>query len=205
MKALFFICFFILIVLHSTHAQNDTIIHLRELEISSSKEIFNSGLKYYSFDSTLINNSPGQTLSDLLAENNAINLKNYGPGELTTICLRGGSAYHTTVLWNGFTISSPLNGLTDLSLENNFFFDDVNILYGGASALWGSGAVSGSLQLNNRPAFNSGLKIITGISYGSFSNFNHHDRISWGSKKYYGLIKFCTTDNKNNFIIGQLF
>ncbi len=138
-------------------------------------------------------------MSDLLNDNSAAYLKNYGPGELSIISLRGGSAYHTTILWNGFSLANPMHGLTDLSLEKNFLFDNINIEYGGTSAVWGSGAVSGSVLLNNKPSFNSGLKIITGITAGSFSNYSQFGGIIWGTNKYSGTLKFFNQSDANNF------
>ena len=124
-----FLYFFLL--LNASKAQNDTTIHLNEVVISSSKLPFSSGLKEYPIDSSLIANYQNLSLADLLNECSALNLKNYGSGELSTLSLRGGSSYHTAVLWNGFSLANPLHGLTDLTLENNFFFDDITLQYGG--------------------------------------------------------------------------
>ena len=200
LKVLLSISYFILLLINTSRAQKDTTINLNEVKISSSKLIFTSGLKQYSIDSVLLIKYQHLSLSDLLNENSAIYLKNYGSGELSTISLRGGSAYHTNVLWNGFSLASPMHGLTDLSLENNFFFDDITIQYGGASSIWGSGAVSGSIHLNNTPSFNSGLKITTGFTVGSFSNFSEFAGITWGNNNYAGSLKFFNKNDKNNFI-----
>ena len=180
-------------------AQNDTTLNLNEVKITSTRLLFTSGLRQYSFDSTLLVNYSHLSLSDLLNENSAISLKNYGPGELSTTSLRGGSAYHTTILWNGFSLASPMHGQTDLSLEKNFFFDDITIQYGGSSFAWGSGAVSGSINLNNSSSFNSGLKLITGFTAGSFSSYSQFAGISWGNNKYYGTVRFLKFTDENNF------
>ncbi len=65
---------------------------------------------------------------------------------------------HTAILWNGFNIQNAMLGQTDLSLLPAVFFDEVEIEYGGSSAVWGSGAVAGSIHLNNRAGFGRGLK-----------------------------------------------
>ena len=190
---------FFFLFLNASKAQNDTTIHLNEVVISSSKLPFSSGLKEYTIDSSLLTNYQNLSLADLLNECSALNLKNYGSGELSTLSLRGGSSYHTAVLWNGFSLASPLHGLTDLTLENNFFFDDITLQYGGASTIWGSGAVSGSVHLNNKPNFNSGLKITSGIHYGSFSDLTEFTGISWGNNFYSGSLKFFNKNNENDF------
>jgi outer membrane receptor protein involved in Fe transport len=50
-------------------------------------------------------------------------------------------------------------GQSDLSILPGFLFDDVSILYGGASSLNGSGAMGGSVMLKNESAFNKGMNI----------------------------------------------
>jgi iron complex outermembrane receptor protein len=180
-------------------AQNSAEVDLKEVQISSSKITYNSGLQQTSFDTTVLSGYKNSSLSELLYDNSAISLKQYGPGQLTTVSLRGGSAYHTTLLWNGFLLTSPLNGLRDLSLEKNFFFEDISTTVGGTSYLWGSGAVSGSIHLNNNPSFNSGLGFTAGLNAGSYSNLNEYASISYGSKKYYGTLKFYHSKGKNNF------
>lgn len=89
------------------------------------------------------------TVGQLLEEQSLIHIKNYGPAQLSTAALRGGSASHTAVLWNGLNIDNTMLGLMDLSLLPTALFEEVSIRYGGESAFWGSGAVSGSIHLNN--------------------------------------------------------
>lgn len=199
MKTLLYIFFFILLLINNSSAQNDSIFHLHEVIISSSKLPFSSGLKEYSIDSSLLINYNDLSLSELLNECSALNLKNYGSGELSTLSFRGGSSYHTAFLWNGFSIASPLHGLTDLSLENNFYFDNITLQYGGASSIWGSGAVSGSIHLINTANFNRGLKIKSGFTYGSFSDYTEFTGISWGNNNYSGSLKFFNKNDGNDF------
>ncbi len=191
--------FYFFFLLNATQAQKDTTIHLNEVFISSTKLPFSSGLKEYSIDSSLLANYQNLSLADLLNECSALNLKNYGSGELSTLSLRGGSSYHTAILWNGFSLASPLHGLTDLTLENNFFFDDIALQFGGSSSIWGSGAVSGSVHLNNKPNFNSGLKINSGFTFGSYSDLTEFTGISWGNNLYSGSLKFFNKNNENDF------
>jgi iron complex outermembrane receptor protein len=183
-----------------SHAQKDSAVFLHDVNVEASRlSIFNTGLKKQTFDSTLLAAYSNFSLSELVNENSAIALKQYGRGGLSTISLRGGSAYHTAILWNGFSLTSPLNGLTDLSLLKNFFFDDVSIVYGGNSTLCGSGSVSGTLQLNNLPSLEKGLKITTGIKAGSFSSFNEFVSIEMGFKKYSFIVKAFNLNDNNNF------
>src|SRR5690606_5715624 len=135
---------------------------------------FASGLKTQAIDSATMARYRPADLGTLLEMESPIFIKSYGLGSLATTSFRGGSANHTAVLWNGFNIGSPMNGQIDLSLVPVGIADEVSIQYGGASALWGSGAVGGSVLLNSTPVFDSGLTVDAGASFGSFGDRRQH-------------------------------
>jgi vitamin B12 transporter len=187
----------LLVSIHS-YGQDD-FIYLKQVNITAIRSKFSSGLRDVKIDSIEMKRLSDKSLDQLLKDNSAISLKEYGPGLLSTVSLRGGSSYHTTVLWNGFQLNSPLHGNADLTLMDNLFFDNATILYGGASTLWGSGAVSGSIYLDNAPVFNNGLSVNAGISYGSYSNFSQLLSLSYGNAKYSASFKVVNNNNENNF------
>src|SRR5665213_1406037 len=122
----------------------DSIKQLPVVEVSSSRlNTFASGNKSETFDSTLLNHYSTGNLADLLANESQVFIKSYGLGSLAMSSFRGAGAEQTAVLWNGFNLQSPMNGLLDLSLVPINFMDEVRLQYGGAGALWGSGAVGG--------------------------------------------------------------
>lgn len=185
---------------YAIHAQTDSIINLKSVNIEVTKyKRFNNGLKEQAYDSLLLARYTHTSLTELLSDNSAIYLKSYGPGALSTLSMRGGSAYQTATLWNGFSLASPLNGVTDLSLLKNFLFEDVNIQYGGSSAIGGSGAVSGTLQLNNKSDFKSGIRVYKGISANTFSTYGEQFSVSIGLNKYYSILKLYNQFGKNNY------
>ena len=107
-----------------------------------------------------------QTLSDLIERNSAIYLKKYGA--LSTPTFRGTSSSHTLVLWNGVPINSVANGLIDafnVPVSNLFI---TKLVHGGDGSVFGSGAIGGSIHLDNSYKFkkNDNLNII--IEQGSY-------------------------------------
>jgi len=74
-------------------------------------------------------------------------------GSIATSAIRGASAGHTVVVWNGLALQSPMLGLLDLSMLPSGLVDEVSIQYGGQSTLWGSGAIGGVIHLNNQAKF----------------------------------------------------
>lgn len=165
------VVFALLLAAPVMNAQDTTT--LKEVDVVVEKtERLACGKKLQELDSSLLSLYRYKSLSDLLSENSGMFIKNYGPGALSSTALRGGSAYHTALLWNGFNIQNPMLGQSDLSSLPVFLFDKAGIEYGGSSALWGSGAVSGSILLRNSSPFNAGTNFLLNVNTNSFGTAN---------------------------------
>ena len=108
------------------------------------------------------------SLADFIQKENAAYLKEYGRGMGAYISVRGTSASHTTIAWNGQSLSVPTMGQTDLSHIPLYFFDAMDIHIGGSSALYGDGSIGGSIQLKTKPKWEMGAHGDVLISAGSF-------------------------------------
>lgn len=139
------------------------------------------------------------SVADLLSQTSQLFIKNYGPGSLASTAFRGASAVHTAILWNGININSSMNGLLDLSLLPVFMLDDISVQYGGTTALWGSGAVAGAIQLNNHTAFNKGLSVSVGANFGSFDTYSQFGKVAYFNNKFSSAVRFTNTTSLNNF------
>ena len=102
-----------------------------------------------SWSTTNLEKLPATNLAELLAQEAGVYIKSYGLGSLATSSVRGGSAGHTLVLWNGIPIQSPMLGLLDLSLLPISFSESISLQKGGNGANWGSGAIGGTISLKN--------------------------------------------------------
>lgn len=178
----------------------DSVIVIDEVNVSTARvKDFNTGYKTENFDTILVKNLQNQSLADLLLMNNAVYIKNYSTGALATPSLRGTGANHTAVVWNGINLQSNMNGTLDLSmvpLSNN---DEVYLQYGAASSLYGSGAIGGSINLNNKAQFNQGnhFKISSGI--GSFQTIPILLDYSYSNTKWNINLKPYFFNSKNDF------
>jgi iron complex outermembrane receptor protein len=164
---------------------------------------FASGLKTQAIDSATMARYRSADLGTLLEMESPIFIKSYGLGSLASSSFRGGSANHTAVLWNGFNIGGPMNGQIDLSLVPVGIADEVSIQYGGASALWGSGAVGGSVLLNSTPVFDSGLTVDAGASFGSFGDRRQHLHFVRSTSKWISSISLFNTAARNDFLYSN--
>lgn len=139
-----------------------------------------------------------RTLSDFLTEQGGVYVKNYGTGNTATTSIRGGSAGHTRVLWNGLPLEQPMLGQMDFSLLPLAFSDEVRIQYGGNSAGWGSGAVSGVVQVNNVPDFED-HSLHLNLEQGSFGSWQGNVSSGYGSQQWLGRTRIYWQQANNNF------
>ncbi|WP_354584074.1 TonB-dependent receptor [Hymenobacter sp. UYCo722] len=118
-------------------------------------------------DSAVLAQYRGSSLAEVLQARTPLALKYYGPGQLATIALRGTSAQHTAVLWNGLNIMLPTLGQTDFALLPVGANTRVSIQPGPAAALYGSGAVGGAILLDAAPDWRVGQRGSVQLDAGS--------------------------------------
>lgn len=136
-------------------------------------ERFMVGQKIQDLDSANLAKNRYVSLADFLQFNSPISFKSYGAGQLTSISMRGTSANHTALLWNGININFPSLGLTDFSTVPVAAFDQMTIQYGSAASCVGSDAVGGSIQLRSTPQFKAeGIHALVGFRFESSQNYS---------------------------------
>lgn len=178
----------------------DTTYTSKEVHVISNRlDNFSSGTKVQKLDSALLSRFQHANLGDMLSQESPLFIKSYGRGSLATSSFRGGSANHTALLWNGFNINSPMNGQMDFSLIPANIVSSIHIQYGGTSALWGSGALGGTIHLNSVPQFNKGITVRAGITVGSFADYRQNMTIELSKKRFTSVIKAFNTLAKNDF------
>lgn len=75
-----------------------------------------------------------------------------GPGSLTGLFLRGTTSAQTLVLVDGQRISGSSSGIASLELLNIQHIERIEVVRGGRSALYGSDAIGGVIQIFTRGA-----------------------------------------------------
>lgn len=179
---------------------HDSIATTPEVTVYGNRlEEFTAGVKIVTSDSAVKENFRHTTLSSYLEQNSTIYLKSYGLGSLATTSFRGAGASQTSVLWNGFNLQSPMNGTLDLALLPMSLMEDVKLQYGGSGALWGSGAVSGSIHLDNKPLYGKGWSARYSAGYGSFQNYSQLVSLGISKKRWIVSLKGFYNEAKNNF------
>lgn len=133
-----------------------------------------------------------------LLQLNACFVKAYGPANIASLSMRGSTAQQTAVVWNGININNPMLGQADVSLVPLSLFEDVSLQRGGLSALWGSGAMAGVLNLANIPN-ESPLAVRAGASYSDLKNFVQHAGISFRSGRWFSATKVLVDHSANQY------
>ena len=158
-----------------------------------------AGIKQTTVDSLVLKENLNHTLSELLSENTPIFIKAYGRGSMATASFRGTAPSHTQVLWNGMSINSPMLGMVDFSLLPVYFIDQVELKHGGASVEDISGALGGSISINNRPDWNNTFsgKMVAGA--GSFGTHETFGQVNAGSEQFQSKTRLYHTYSTNDF------
>lgn len=175
--------FFALIACSLIWAQQDSIFHLREVVLTDSqlKNFSDTQTTTQLNDSVIEKNQA--SLTSLLRYNSVIYFKENGNGMVSSPSFRGTTAQQTALIWNGININSQLNGQTDFNTLTTRDFNSITVRAGGGSVIYGSGAVGGTIHLNNEVSFNEKFENQLQINYGSFSTFGANYNLDVATEK----------------------
>ncbi len=180
-------------------------VHSRKKEMTSDDEkltIYSPGQKAVAIDSVQLQLFGRQSVAQLLYQQAPVFIKSYGFNGLATLNFRGSSSAQSQVLWNGVPLQHAALGMADVSLLPVAAVDRVNVVYGGSSALWGSGNVGGVLLLENAaPVYDTAGKYSLQLSggAGSFGQYQSGLRMSYSKHKWYVGVNAFGQQAKNNF------
>lgn len=177
------ICLLLLVSVSDLVAQDQPSVELDELIIEKTKISNQSkSQRQIILNDSVINNATG-TFTDFLQKNTTMYFKENGYGMVSSPSFRGTTAQQTGVVWNGIRINSALLGLTDFNSTAFKNFDQVVVKPGGGSVLYGSGAIGGTIHLNNEFYFKTAPKHTVQLSYGSYETMSSNYKFSAGTDK----------------------
>lgn len=202
MKKYRYIILFLLSVMWQAAAQDLPLQKLDEVVVSDIRlQRYADGHKVTVLqDSTIERN--GLFLTSLLSFNSNIYFKENGLGMVSSPAFRGTNASHTAVVWNGININSQLNGQVDFNTVNPFNYSSVAIRSGGGSVQFGTGAIGGSVHLNNDLNFEKHLDQQVFIGYGSFDSRSVNYNNSFGTGRWSNSVgvNYNSSDNDYRYL-----
>ncbi len=109
------------------------------------------------------------TVADVLRETPGLSVAQQGgPGQTTSVFIRGAESQHTLVLIDGIKVNSPTDGGFDFADMNINDVERIEIIRAPLSALYGSDAIGGVIQIFTKKAHASGGSVsYEGGSYGT--------------------------------------
>lgn len=123
-------------------------------------------------------------LSEVLRFQSPVYIKENGRGAVSSPSFRGTTAQQTAFVWNGININSQFLGQGDVNNIALFGYDQMEIKSGGGSVIYGSGAIGGSIHLNNDLSFNKGFSGTFNSEIASFGTFNNFLKASFSNDKF---------------------
>jgi iron complex outermembrane receptor protein len=168
-KSTFYLLFLALLNWTPSFAQLDSMNYLEEVFVSNVKlREFSTGQTLIKIDDS-VSKLSRPTLGEALRFNSPIYFKENGLGMVSSPSFRGTTASQTAVLWNGININSQFNGQVNFNIISTAGIDEVTVRGGGGSVVYGTGAIGGTVHLNNRLHFNQGFKNELFLQYGSYN------------------------------------
>ncbi len=174
-------------------------LDLSEVEIFSNKPDNSAGYKVFQIDSVQIRQFQTQSLSGLITSTTPVFVKSYGHGSLATSSIRGASATHTEVVWNGININSPMPGQADFSQIPVFFADKIMIYYGPGSIFQTSGGLGGSINIETKTNWQNRLNVELLQEVASFKTYSASGKVSVGNPKFQSVTRLFYLNSANNY------
>jgi vitamin B12 transporter len=199
-KAKAFVCSMLLVfTLNSQNVGRDSVL-LPTTEIISHYKT-SKGTEIINLDSQLLNQNQHQSLANLLQQHSAINIKQYGPNQLSSISIRGASAQQTQVFWSGFNINNAMLGQTDLATIPITSINTAKLILGSQSAAFGSGAIGGVISLNDNALLHqTPNEIDFNLAIATYNNYTVSTKIKWQYKNIISQIAIYYHQSKNDFL-----
>jgi iron complex outermembrane receptor protein len=136
-------------------ARPDTVLPRPPVTVTAARRALSSvdaPARVTVLDRRAIEASGASSVARLLEERSGAFVRRYGSGGLSTLSLRGAGASQSLVLLGGHRITDPQLGHLDLTLLPALLFESVEVMHGGGSALYGTDAMGGVVNLRPRTA-----------------------------------------------------
>ncbi|MBT0607359.1 TonB-dependent receptor plug domain-containing protein [Aequorivita echinoideorum] len=138
------------------------------------------------------------SLTNLLTFNTPIYFKENGLGMVSSPSFRGTTASQTAVLWNGININSQTTGQTDFNTINTRGYNKIEVKPGG-SVVDGSGAIGGSIHLENELNYNKGFSNQLFMNYGEFNTYGVDYRTTYSSENLSVMLGVARNGSDNDY------
>ncbi len=197
-RILFFLKFILINVSVSAQIIHDT-IKIEEVAITAYRDISETVIPKIEIDSLIKENFTMSSMSELLASGSIVHVRDYGPGSISSVSMRGTGPSHTQVQWNGIKLNSPLTGQADFSLIPVDFTDRIVVKPGAGSLIDQGGGLGGCILLDNQADLGKEIRVKLGQEIASFDSYSGFASLKWALKKWSFKNRVAYSQSKNDF------
>ena len=116
---------------------------------------------------------------------------------------RGTTAQQTAFIWNGININSLFLGQGDINNIGLLNFDKISVKAGGGSISYGTGAIGGTIHLDDKIQFGKGLNGNLFSEFGSFNTLNSVLKIAYSNDKFSVKLNTALAKSENNYEVPK--
>lgn len=172
---------------------------LKMVEVTAQKPIEEVAMSKSRVDTMALQTLSSKTLAGLMTASTPVFIKSYGRGSAATASFRGTAASHTQVNWNGMSLNSPMRGDVDFSQFPVYFIDRVELLHGGSSLSEGSGALGGSISIENKADWNNRISVKYIQHIESFNTYKEFAELALGNSTFQSKTRIFHDQSENDF------
>lgn len=179
----------------------DTVFSLPEMTVTATRIetlLDAAGHRVERIDRRQIEMSGSRSVADVLTRNSSVYIRHYGAGQMASISLRGTGASQSGILLDGRRINDPQLGQLDLTLLPVDMLGSVEVLYGAASAIHGSDAIGGAVNLRTADSATSPEGTIR-FGAGEYGERRISGRASLGNARQGVLIAGRVESTENDY------
>lgn len=171
------------------------VVQLDDVVVTGNKvetTIEKSGKTIYKLDRKQIESNRGKDITDLLNEIPGVQIDgNFAtPGSNINYRIRGAQSEQTLILIDGIPYNDP-SGLAqtfDLRMLDVEQIASIEVLKGGLSSLYGTGAAAGVISITLKESAKESISGNVNVEYGSFNTFSSNASVSGTSDKFNYLV-----------------
>lgn len=142
-------------------------------------------------------------ISEVLRFQSPVYIKENGRGMVSSPSFRGTTAQQTAFVWNGININSLFLGQSDINNIGLFTANNIRIKSGGGSVIYGSGAIGGTVHLDNSLNFNKGFTGNFFTEYGSYQTFNSRLKAVFSTEKFSFNASGSFSSSENDYEVPE--
>ena len=142
-------------------------------------------------------------LSETLRFSTPLYIKENGRGMVSSPSFRGTTAQQTAFIWNGININSLFLGQGDINNIGLLNFDKISVKAGGGSISYGTGAIGGTIHLDDKIQFRKGVNGNLFSEFGSFNTLNSALKIAYSNDNFSVKLNTALAKSENNYEVPK--